>query len=118
MFKEGSNDLNIDFILNFEHYIKKKAWSKENFDETLNDISLSEYYVLLLDDIDTVDIPVAFTIKNGKFYAHLNNNPKCIKISNLQKILMDKEKLQSLKTLNVMDLKHRNRLTNFVSVFP
>ena len=105
--------MNIDFILNFGRYIKKKAWSKENFDQTLNDISLSAYYVLLLDDTDTVGILVAFTIMNRKFYAYLNNDPKYIKISNLQKILMDKEKLESLKKFNVMDLKHQYRLIQF-----
>ena len=49
IFKENSNDLNIDFILHFGRYIKKKAWSKENFEETIKDIDLDVYHVLLLD---------------------------------------------------------------------
>ena len=100
-FKEKSNDLNIDFILNFGKYIKKKAWSKENFEETLEDIPLSEYYVLLLDECCTTGIPVAFTSFNGNYYAHLNGEPKYIRISSLRKILSNKNKLHLLQKLNV-----------------
>ena len=31
MFKERSNDLNADVILNFGHVIKKKAWIREKY---------------------------------------------------------------------------------------
>ena len=107
MFKEKSLDLNIDFILNFGQYIKKKAWSRKDFEKALKDVDLSVYYILLLDENDTVGIPIAFTYSNGHFYAYINNETKYIKIVNLQKLLMDEEKINTLKKINVMDLKHR-----------
>ena len=64
-------------------------------------------------DKDTVGIPVAFTMVNDNYYVYINGEPKYIRISNLKKLLLNDEKLNTMKKLNVMDLRYRYRLIHF-----
>ena len=46
MFKEKSNEFNIDFIINFGNIIRKKAWSRPDFESVIPNLDLSKYYFL------------------------------------------------------------------------
>ena len=93
-----------------KNVIRKQAWNKKDFHKTLEDIELSKYYFLTLDDANSHGIPVCFTIVNGVHYAYLNNELKFIKIDKLQNILNDKDKIGNMKTINIMDWDNKFRL--------
>ena len=110
MFKEKSYDLHPDFILNFGNFIRKKAWNKKDFDKTLEDLELSKYYFLTMDDENSYGIPICFTVVNDNYYAYLNKETKYVKIDKLQKILNDKDKTDKMKKINIMDWDNKFRL--------
>ena len=109
MFKERSNDLCPDFILNFEQVIRRKAWDTDNFESSLMDIDISKYYILALDDKCTYGVPICFTFIDRNFYVYLNHESKYFKIKKMQSILKDKTNIDKIKTTNIMDWNHKYR---------
>ena len=111
MFKEKSYELNIDFILHFGNNIKKKAWSKENFELAISDLNLEKYYFLELDDKGTYGIPVAFCVWNDNYYVCINNQHQYMGAKKFFKQL--KEKSVPLKTSKIMDWNNKHNLLLF-----
>ena len=108
MFKEKSNEFNIDFILNFGNIIRKKAWSRPDFESVIPNLDLSKYYFLSLDEENTYGIPVSFCVWNDNYYVYINHSYQCIGIKRFLSNV--KDNLDKFKKSKIMDWNHKHDL--------
>ena len=111
MFKEKSNEMNIDFILNFGNNIKKKAWMRNDFETVIPNLNLEKYYFLEIDDDGIQGIPAAFCVWNDNYYICINNQHQYMGVKKFLSKINDI--IPKLKKSNVMDWKNKHQLILF-----